>query len=84
MRIKVRLFGAFRGLGGNSGNGSELELELSHGARISDLRAALARVTGNEALVADSAFASEARVLQDSAELAPGTVVAVLPPVCGG
>lgn len=87
MEVKVRLFGAFR----KYGNGSELQLELSENSTVRDLRAALARkLTAldpgfrDQGLVEDSAFASEAEVLAETAALARGAVVAVLPPVCGG
>lgn len=80
MKVTLRLFGAFR----NYGTGSELELDLAEGATISDLRLMLAREVGNVKLADDSAFAVNGAILQGSVKLSHGSIVAVLPPVCGG
>ncbi|MBI3555572.1 MAG: MoaD/ThiS family protein [Deltaproteobacteria bacterium] len=80
MKIKVRLFGAFR----NYGNGSLLEVELDPGATVAALREALRVHVKEPRLLSDSAFADETAVLIDAQVLRDGTTVAVLPPVCGG
>lgn len=87
MKVKVRLFGAFR----KYGDGAELELELPQDATLTELRKAFNDTLksidpsfSNAALIEDSAFADETSVLTDSARLIEGGTLAVLPPVCGG
>lgn len=84
IQVKIRLFGAFR----NFIEQPEVELAVPSGTSLADLKPALARhLQGGDriqALLAESAFADEKRVLLDSETLAANVRLAVLPPVCGG
>ncbi|MDR1076013.1 MAG: MoaD/ThiS family protein [Xanthomonadaceae bacterium] len=86
MKVQLRLFGAFRAYD----SAALVELDLADGARVNDLRAALAqhgqdRWQGfNPGLLRCSAFADEQSVLHDSDPLPADGRVAVLPPVSGG
>ena len=80
--MKLRLFGAFKEMG------SELELDLSgqDSVTVSELRKLLAAKLGgaHAALVAQSAFGNQSKILGDG-DLVRGTdELAILPPVCGG
>jgi len=87
MKVKVRLFGAFRQVGSEP----VLELLLEPGARVEHAREALhgllqRRYPGFKGadLVQQSAFADSERVLSDETPLSPESEIAILPPVCGG
>lgn len=80
MKVKVRLFGAFR----DYDESGELEFELQAGATAAQLRAELALVVGRPELLAESVLADENSVLSENHVLREAAVVAVLPPVCGG
>lgn len=86
MKVVVNLFGAFRDLQPQV----QLELDLPEGARVADLREALADYARTNwsgfrpGLLACSAFASESAVLRDSDALPANGPMAVLPPVSGG
>ncbi|MCM2321958.1 MAG: MoaD/ThiS family protein [Oligoflexia bacterium] len=89
IRIRVKLFGAFRQLG----TGPEVSLEAPRGTTVSELRALLAqRLTARPgvdlaALLQDSVIADNARILAETHALEPSSgeaELAILPPVCGG
>lgn len=86
MRVEVSLFGAFR----DYEPGALVVLDIPPGARVADLRSALAEHgrahwSGfKEGLLQRSAFASEACVLRDHEALPEGERIVVLPPVGGG
>ncbi len=86
MKVKVRLFGAFRDLGADP----LVEVELPQDAVVADLRDALHRRWSaeqagfNPGLLRCSAFADETQVLREREPLADGATVAILPPVSGG
>jgi molybdopterin converting factor small subunit len=81
--VTVRLFGAFRGLAG--GSAGAVRVELSEGARVSDVKAALARaLPGSGDLLVESVLASEHGTLSETDPVGQWESLAVLPPVCGG
>jgi len=92
IRVQVKLFGAFRKFAESGGGGVQLvTLELLKPTSIHDLREHLAVKleslgTGfnDRSLVAESAFANEDTVLEDQVLINSDTVLAILPPVCGG
>ncbi len=86
MDVEVKLFGAFRDCQAEP----QLRLALAEGATVAELRAAFDAFgrahwpAFNPALLARSAFASDARVLRDHELVPAGIGMAVLPPVSGG
>jgi molybdopterin synthase sulfur carrier subunit len=86
MKVDLKLFGAFRDLQPHA----QLLLELPDGARVADLRRALANHAQanwpgfQPGLLARSAFASDAAVLRDGEALPADGRMALLPPVSGG
>ena len=81
MNLSVRLFARARDLAG----AGVVAVELPLGSTVADLRGklavtypALAPLLGRSALAVDDEFADDGRVL------APGTEIALLPPVSGG
>lgn len=81
MRLTVQLFARARDLAGSD----RVTVELPDGATVADLRQrlgeqfpALASLLPRSAIAADRDFAADDRVL------APGTEVALIPPVSGG
>jgi molybdopterin converting factor small subunit len=82
--VTIRLFGAFRDLAAQP----EIAVEVPPGAKIADLRLALGRALGGGeralSLLSVSAIADAREILDESAALADGASLAVLPPVCGG
>ncbi|MBE1237388.1 MoaD/ThiS family protein [Phaeovibrio sulfidiphilus] len=78
MLVRVHLYGPFRS------TVAERSFDLPDGARVSDLRAAFARVEMNHPLLARSRFATEEGVLQENERLASGMILAVIAPVSGG
>ncbi len=86
-RVRLRLFGAFREVGG-----AELTLEVPGGTTVASLRAhlkeALARMLParrHDQLVDLSALASDTAILPESHLLGDSDVcLSILPPVCGG
>ena len=87
MKIRLRLFGAFR----DCEPGGEIEIEVAPGADVAGLRMAFdahARAAWGArypaGLLKVSAFASETDVLDEQQSLAGLHGLAVLPPVSGG
>ncbi|MBW2272725.1 MAG: molybdenum cofactor biosynthesis protein MoaE [Deltaproteobacteria bacterium] len=81
MMIRVRLFGSLREAAG----ASELPVELAEPARISELRAELARRFSLVERLGDRlAVSVNLEVAADDALLSEGDEVAFLPPVAGG
>lgn len=86
-RVRLRLFGAFREVGG-----AELTLEVPSGTTVANLRIhvkeALARMLParrHDQLVDLSALASDSAILPESHLLGDADVcLSILPPVCGG
>jgi molybdopterin converting factor subunit 1 len=81
MRLTVQLFARARDLAG----ADRVAVDLPDGATVADLRRrlaeefpALAGLLGRSAVAADRDFAADDRVL------APGTELALIPPVSGG
>lgn len=83
--VDIGLYGLFRDYHPQA----RLSLKVKDGARIMDVRKALAEHARvhwpefNEALLVRCAFASETNVLRDG-DTIPAGVLAVLPPVAGG
>lgn len=86
MNVEVNLFGAFR----DCQPEPRLQLALAENATVADLRAAFDAFgrahwpNYNPALLARSAFASDACVLRENEVIQAGVAMAVLPPVSGG
>ncbi len=84
MRVRLRLFGAFR----DADARGELVLDLPPGSTVALLRAHLKAALAaprHAQLVDVSALASDAGLLPDSDVLGGADVcLSVLPPVCGG
>lgn len=87
MKVKVRLFGAFR----DWVPGAALELDLPEMACARDAKQALVGRMGElghfaqaQALVLDSVLADQENTLRDDDIIKTGVELAVLPPVCGG
>lgn len=81
MIVRVRLFGSLREAAG----ARELPVELEEGARVKELRAALAsKLDGVEALGDRLAVSVNLEVASDDQALAHDDEVALLPPVAGG
>lgn len=86
MKVEVSLFGAFRG----HEPGDRVALTLPEGARVAELREALAQhaqahwPAAGSALLKYSAFASQSDVLREADALPADGQMAVLPPVSGG
>ncbi|MCC7259483.1 MAG: MoaD/ThiS family protein [Alphaproteobacteria bacterium] len=84
MQITLQLFGAFRPFG------DTLALELPERGTVADLRPLLAAQLENsttplpKGLIKSSRFATETEILAESAPLAHGAVLAIIPPVSGG
>ena len=82
--VSLKLFGAFRQFGPET----EVEMSVPDNARVTDLRAALARhYQGNDnalSLLKASAFATDQAVLDDDDDLPTHQPLSILPPVCGG
>jgi sulfur-carrier protein len=79
--VTIRLFGAFR----SHSTSSELRVEITPDATISEAKAALARLLPRSAeLIESSALADETRILGPTDRIPSGARLAILPPVCGG
>lgn len=77
--ITLRFFGAFRS------HGESMTLTVADDATAAAVKAALVKALPTEAtLIADSALASDDRVLAEDAPCGGYTQLAILPPVCGG
>ena len=79
VEIEVLLFGALK----NAGHGERLRVRLPEGATVGVLREELARCIDRE-IVAASAIADEAVILQAAHVVREGATLALLPPVGGG
>ena len=86
MKVEVGLFGTFRDYEPTT----QVVLELHDGARVADLRSALAAYASahwpgcRNGLLQRSAFASENCVLRDADNLPQDGRIVLLPPVGGG
>ena len=81
MKVTVMLFAAARELAGTD----TLELDVPPGATIAVLRGEMSRQVPRLApLVAGSLFALGSDYANDSAAIAPGDEIALIPPVSGG
>jgi len=81
LKIQVRLFAAARELAGRD----TLEIELSAGSRIADLRAAVMKSCPVLAgIIPYVMFAVDAEYAQDATPLSENSEVACIPPVSGG
>jgi molybdopterin converting factor subunit 1 len=81
MTITVQLFARAKDLAG----APEIAVELPPGARVRDLRSALAGICPALAgLLARSAFAVNSEWADDDTPINKGAEVALLPPVSGG
>lgn len=84
MNIRLAMFGAFRAYA----ESGEIALDLPEGAKVADLRAALAAAFAPwpeaAALVNCSVFADAEDILAEADGLDGRTGLAVLPPVSGG
>ena len=87
VRIRVRLFGAFR----EWQPAGMVQLELPPDSCMADVKRALvSELSGNgddsqlAAWVGDSVLADDQSTLLDSDPVGPGRELAILPPVCGG
>ncbi len=86
-RVRLRLFGAFREVGG-----AELTLEVPPGTTVAGLRTHLKEALGrmlparrHDQLVDLSVLASDSAILPESHLLGDADVwLSILPPVCGG
>jgi molybdopterin converting factor small subunit len=84
--VRLRLFGAYRGVG----DGRETVLEAPAGISVAELRGLLsahlerAAPGFDRAVVPETMFAGETRVLPLTERLGSSCVLSVLPPVCGG
>lgn len=78
--LTVTLFGALRG----EDNGAPLALALPHGATLAEARRALKAALHHHPLVEDSALADETQILPEDTVFERDTILAILPPVCGG
>jgi molybdopterin converting factor small subunit len=81
MRVRLRLFASLADLAGVS----ELEVELSEGARLSELRATLGEMRRDFAAgMAGAVWAVDRCLVQGDPVLRDGAEVAVMPPFSGG
>jgi len=81
MKVVVKLFAGARELVGKD----EIEVELSPGATIGQLRAEIVRqYAKSQPLVAHAMFALDATYCSDQAVIPENVVVACIPPVSGG
>lgn len=86
MKVAIKLFGAFR----DHEPSGQVTLEIADGARVADLRQALAAFAAahwprfRPGLLEYSAFASETAVLRETEPVPADGHVAILPPVSGG
>ena len=80
IHVKVRLFGSLR----SRTPEPLLSLSLRAGARVSDLLAALGEKLPEASELSVSAVADESRVLLGDELVRDKSLLAVLPPVCGG
>ena len=81
MKVAVKLFAAARELSGQA----EVEVELSPGADIGELRAALvASVPQLAPLASRSLIAVNSEYVADATPVVEGDEVALIPPVSGG
>jgi molybdopterin converting factor small subunit len=91
IRVQVKLFGAFRKFAVPGDSVQAVTLELLGPTSVQDLRehlalklASLGTGFDDRCLVAESAFANEESVLDEQTLINGDTVLAILPPVCGG
>ncbi len=95
IRVHVKLFGAFRKFAVPGVQAEEqtqaIILELAQPTAVNELRehlalklASLGTGFNDRGLIAESAFADENSVLEDQTVISGDTVLAILPPVCGG
>ena len=81
MIVRVKVFAAAKEIVGDG----HVELELSIGALVSDLKTALVRqVPELEALASRSAFAIDHQYASDDDSIPDSCEVAMIPPVSGG
>ena len=87
IQIQIKLFGGFR----KYENGNDLFLLLKEESSIAEIREVfiermkIENSNFNEtALVFDSVFANEENILMDTDKISQSTILAILPPVCGG
>jgi len=81
MKIKIRLFGAFRKYG------NEIDIEIPDGSIVSDMKKLLVEALGDDSreLVYSSRFATDKNMLDDDSEITKNlSEVAIVPPVSGG
>jgi len=78
--VTLRLFGSFRR------HGDTIGLSLPPGGTAAQVKERLARILPPEdaGLVRESVLADEHEIIGDDAVLSRDTVLAILPPVCGG
>ena len=87
MQVQVQLFGAFRDLKASG----RCEIDFQEGQTAEQIKSAILKsiqVTGStvdlEALLKVSAIGSENKVYNDDEIVSGFTMLAILPPVCGG
>lgn len=85
MKIEIKLFGQLKECFG----ATRLQLETSGGSlQVQDLKKQILHQSGDseaaEALVTDSALATETRIFQDEEVIYSDGDFLLLPPVCGG
>lgn len=80
IKITVKLFGAFRKCG------ETICVVLNTGASVLDVKTSLAAKMGGDeaALVQDSALANDNEIISGESIFNEDTMLAILPPVCGG
>ncbi|MBX3411981.1 MAG: MoaD/ThiS family protein [Pirellulales bacterium] len=81
MIVRVRMFAAARQLVG----AEQVEVELTEGATVADLRQALGEnYPAVASLLPQSLFAIDAEYVRDDTIVAPTAEIVVIPPVSGG
>ncbi len=81
MNVQVKLFAVARQLAGYG----EIEVHLSDGATVGDLRQEIARLVPSLApLLPHLMFALDAEYADDSRQIRPEQEIACIPPVSGG
>jgi molybdopterin converting factor subunit 1 len=81
MKVRIQLFAAARDIAGCS----SVELELSKGASVADLRAQLAAsYPALSPLLARSLVAIDSEYVSDATHVSPQQEIAIIPPVSGG
>jgi molybdopterin converting factor small subunit len=78
--ITIRLFGAFRAYG------ESVTFRAASGISVHDVKERLGKELGlkDAALIYDSALANDDEIIGGNAVLTQDSLLAILPPVCGG